>query len=94
MLDWVFIREDILLFIGFFLMEIFWEINLVYVDEMCVFYWEYNLKYYDDLILEYDGVYEVICVLYEEDYKFGIVLMKMYDMIMWGFKVIGLDKFF
>ncbi|HAO5989291.1 TPA: pyrophosphatase PpaX [Listeria monocytogenes] len=92
--DRVFTREDILPFIGPSLMETFREINPAHADEMRAFYREYNLKHHDDLILEYDGFYEAIRALYEEDYKLGIVSTKMYDTIMRGLKVTGLDKFF
>ncbi|WP_088840723.1 pyrophosphatase PpaX [Listeria sp. ILCC797] len=89
-----FSREEILQFIGPPLTETFASLAPERVDEMIAYYREFNIVHHDDLILEYDGVYEAIRALYEEDYKLAVVSTKMYDVIMKGLKLTGLDKYF
>lgn len=89
-----FSREEILQFIGPPLTETFANLAPERVEEMIAFYREFNIAHHDDLVLEYDGVYEAIRALYEEDYKLAVVSTKMYDVIMKGLKLTGLDKYF
>ncbi|WP_163654943.1 pyrophosphatase PpaX [Listeria sp. PSOL-1] len=90
----VFTREDILPFIGPPLSETFQQFLPDRVDEMTAVYREHNIANHDALVLEYDGVYEAVRALYEENYKLAIVSTKRYDVIMRGLKLTGLDKFF
>ncbi|WP_099222660.1 pyrophosphatase PpaX [Listeria costaricensis] len=92
--DQVFSREDILPFIGPPITESFASVLPDRVDEMVDFYRSFNRAHHDELVLEYDGVYEGIRALYEEDFKLGVVSTKGYDVIVHGLKVTGLDKFF
>lgn len=89
-----FSREDILPFIGPPLTETFANLAPLRVEEMIAYYREFNISHHDELVLEYDGVYEAIRALYEEDYKLAVVSTKMYDVIMKGLKLTGLDKYF
>ncbi|WP_167629402.1 pyrophosphatase PpaX [Listeria valentina] len=89
-----FSREEILLFIGPPISETFGNLLPERAEEMIDFYRAYTNEHHDELILEYDGVYEAIRALYEEDYKLAIVSTKIYDTVMRGLKVMGLDKFF
>ncbi|EUJ25599.1 pyrophosphatase PpaX [Listeria floridensis FSL S10-1187] len=89
-----FTREDILPFIGPPITETFANLYPEKADEMVSYYRAYTNEHHDELILEYDGVYEAIRALSEEDYKLAIVSTKIYDTVMRGLKVMGLDKFF
>lgn len=89
-----FSREEILPFIGPPISETFGNLLPERAEEMITFYRAFTNEHHDELILEYDGVYEAIRALYEEDYKLAIVSTKIYDTVMRGLKVMGLDKFF
>ncbi|MBC2189605.1 pyrophosphatase PpaX [Listeria booriae] len=92
--DRTFAREDILPFIGPSLIDTFTSLDPEMAEEMVAHYRAFNKEHHDELILEYDGVYEAIRALYEEDYKLAIVSTKMYDMILKGLQTTGLDKYF
>lgn len=92
--DRTFEHEDILPFIGPSLIDTFTGLDPERAQEMVDHYRAFNKLHHDELILEYDGVYEAIRALYEEDYKLAIVSTKMYDMILKGLKTTGLDKYF
>lgn len=81
-------------FIGPPITETFANLYPEKADEMVSYYRAYTNEHHDELILEYDGVYEAIRALSEEDYKLAIVSTKIYDTVMRGLKVMGLDKFF
>lgn len=87
-------REEILPFLGPPLLETFTKISPNQAEKMLTYYREFNFENHDELVTEFDGVFETIRSLYEADYKLGVVSTKLYDTIMRGLKLTGLDKFF
>ncbi|MGJ7920223.1 pyrophosphatase PpaX [Neobacillus sp. LXY-4] len=87
-------RNDVLPFIGPTLVETFSKINEAKCDEMVKTYREFNISNHDLLVQEYEGVYETLSVLKENDYKVGIVTTKMLNVTMMGLKLTKMDHFF
>lgn len=87
-------QEDILPFMGPSLIDTFSKIDPERAEEMVEFYRVFNLENHDEMVVEFDGVYETIRSLYESDYKLAIVSTKMYETVMRGLRLTGLDKFF
>ncbi|RFU67054.1 pyrophosphatase PpaX [Bacillus sp. V59.32b] len=87
-------REDILPFIGPSLYETFHSIDKERVEEMIARYREHNVKNHDAMVTQYEGVYETIRILHEEEYKLGIVTTKKRDVVLKGLKLSKLDEFF
>ncbi|MDP4172072.1 MAG: pyrophosphatase PpaX [Bacillota bacterium] len=87
-------REDVLPFIGPTLHETFQGIDPDRIEEMIVEYRAYNLANHDVLVKEFLGVKETVHALKEKGYKLGIVTTKIYDVVMKGLRLMGLDEYF
>lgn len=87
-------REDILPFMGPRLDETFGAINLELMDEMIAHYRKHNKENHDLLVTQFDGVYETIQSLHQNNYQMAIVTTKRRDMAERGLKICHLDSFF
>lgn len=87
-------REDVLPFLGPSLQDTFSKLKPEGYEEMITTYRTYNLKNHDLLVKEFEGVYETVRTLYENDFKLGIVTTKRSDVVKMGLKLTGLGEFF
>lgn len=87
-------REDVLPFLGPTLQETFEAINPEGYEEMITAYRTYNLANHDLLVKRFDGVYETVRILKENNFHLGIVTTKRSDVVQMGLKLTGLDEFF
>lgn len=87
-------REDILPFMGPTLDETFSSIDPKRMDEMIARYRKHNAEHHDMLVTQFDGVYETIESLAQNNYRLGVVTTKRRDMAERGLKLTNLDKFF
>ncbi|OKL36290.1 pyrophosphatase PpaX [Domibacillus mangrovi] len=87
-------REDVYPFMGPPLIETFEQIDKERTMEMVAHYREFNLGQHDTLVTEFQGVYEAIRILHENNYKMAIVSTKIRDTIIRGLKLAQLDPFF
>lgn len=87
-------REDVYPFMGPPLIDTFEQIDKERAMEMVAHYRKFNLEQHDFLVTEFQGVYETIRILHENNYKLAIVSTKIRDTIMKGLKLTHLDPFF
>jgi pyrophosphatase PpaX len=87
-------REDVLPFMGPSLYETFGQLNPEKMEEMVTEYRSYNHANHDLLVKEFAGVNETIEALKNQGYKLGIVSTKIYDTVLKGLKLTGLDPYF
>lgn len=87
-------REDVYPFMGPPLIETFEQIDKERTMEMVAHYREFNLGQHDTLVTEFQGVYETIRILHENNYKLAIVSTKIRDTVIRGLKLAKLDPFF
>lgn len=87
-------REDVLPFIGPSLATTFGGMDAGRVDEMIKTYREYNLTHHDMLVTEFEGVFETVRTLKENNFKLGIVTTKLSPVVFKGLRLTGLDQFF
>lgn len=87
-------REDVYPFMGPALIDTFEQIDKERAMEMVAHYREFNLKQHDLLVTEFQGVYETIRILHENNYKMAIVSTKIHDTVIQGLKLTHLDPFF
>lgn len=87
-------REDVLPFLGPPLIDAFMEVDPEKAEEMVSIYRKYNLEQHDLLVTEFNGVFETIRTLHENNYKLAIVSTKMRDTVLKGLALTNLDQFF
>ncbi|MEK4028043.1 MULTISPECIES: pyrophosphatase PpaX [Bacillaceae] len=87
-------REDVYPFMGPTLVETFSSIDAERVEEMVTRYRTFNLENHDLLVTEFDGVYETIRTLKENNFKLAIVSTKLRDTVIKGLKLTNLYPFF
>ncbi|MGG3449720.1 pyrophosphatase PpaX [Domibacillus aminovorans] len=87
-------REDVYPFMGPPLIDTFEQIDKERTMEMVAHYRKFNLDQHDILVTEFQGVYETIRILHENNYKLAIVSTKIHDTIIKGLKLTHLDPFF
>lgn len=87
-------REDVLPFLGPSLQETFEPMNPEGYEEMITTYRTYNLANHDLLVKGFEGVYETVKTLKENDFKLAIVTTKRSDVVQMGLKLSGLGEFF
>lgn len=87
-------REDVLPFLGPSLQETFEPLNPEGYEEMITTYRTYNLANHDLLVKGFEGVYETVKTLKENDFKLAIVTTKRSDVVQMGLKLSGLGEFF
>ncbi|WP_100332309.1 pyrophosphatase PpaX [Bacillus xiapuensis] len=87
-------REDVYPFMGPTLVETFSNIDPERTEEMVQRYRAYNLANHDALVTQFDGVFETVRTLKENDYKLAIVSTKMRDTVIKGLKLTNLYPFF
>jgi pyrophosphatase PpaX len=87
-------REDVYPFLGPPLAETFEKINPERAEEMILRYRKFNVENHDLLVTEFNGVYEVIRTLKENQFQLAIVSTKMRDLIIRGLKLTRLEPFF
>jgi pyrophosphatase PpaX len=87
-------REDVLPFMGPSLMEVFGRLDPDRAEEMIRTYREFNISNHDLLVKEFDGVYETVKTLKENNFKLGIVTTKMENVAKMGLKLTKLEPFF
>lgn len=76
------------------LVETFSSIDAERVEEMVTRYRTFNLENHDLLVTEFDGVYETIRTLKENNFKLAIVSTKLRDTVIKGLKLTNLYPFF
>ncbi|MFK2825462.1 pyrophosphatase PpaX [Bacillus sp. B190/17] len=87
-------REDVYPFMGPTLVETFSSIDEERVEEMTARYRAFNLQNHDALVTEFDGVFETIRTLKENNFKLAIVSTKLRDTVIKGLKLTNLYPFF
>lgn len=87
-------RDDVLPFLGPSLQETFEPMNPEGYEEMITTYRTYNLANHDLLVKGFDGVYETVKTLKENNFKLAIVTTKRSDVVQMGLKLSGLGEFF
>lgn len=87
-------REDVLPFMGPSLKDVFGSMNPEKTEEMIQTYRAFNISNHDVLVKEFEGVYETVKALKENNYKLGIVTTKMLNVVTMGLKLSELDNFF
>lgn len=87
-------REDCIPFIGPPLYETFSSVAPEKADEMVKFYRQFNQAKHDELVTEFNGVYETVQALAENDFKLAIVSTKMRDTVLKGLEKTKLKQFF
>lgn len=87
-------REDVLPFLGPTLKETFETLNPENYEEMITTYRTYNVANHDLLVKGFEGVYETVRMLKENQFKLAIVTTKRMDVVKMGLKLTGLDEFF
>lgn len=87
-------REDVLPFLGPTLKETFETLNPENYEEMITTYRTYNVANHDLLVKGFEGVYETVRTLKENQFKLAIVTTKRLDVVKMGLKLTGLDEFF
>lgn len=87
-------REDVYPFMGPTLFETFSSIDAERTEEMITHYREFNLENHDMLVTEFDGVFETIRTLKENNFKLAIVSTKLRDTVIKGLKLTNLYPFF
>jgi pyrophosphatase PpaX len=87
-------RNDVLPFLGPSLQETFEPMNPEGYEEMITTYRTYNLANHDLLVKGFDGVYETVKTLKENNFKMAIVTTKRSDVVQMGLKLSGLGEFF
>lgn len=87
-------REDVLPFLGPTLSETFMEIDPNNAENMIKEYRKFNLEQHDLLVKEFNGVFETIRTLSENNYKLAIVSTKVGATVLKGLALTNLDQFF
>jgi pyrophosphatase PpaX len=87
-------RADVLPFLGPTLKETFEAVNPENYEEMITTYRTYNVANHDLLVKGFEGVYETVRTLKENQFKLAIVTTKRSDVVKMGLKLTGLDEFF
>ncbi|HAQ08194.1 MAG TPA: pyrophosphatase PpaX [Bacillus bacterium] len=87
-------REDVLPFLGPTLQESFEPLNPTGYEEMITTYRTFNLANHDLLVKGFEGVYETVKTLKENNFHLAIVTTKRLDVVQMGLKLTGLDEFF
>ncbi|KAB7706471.1 pyrophosphatase PpaX [Bacillus aerolatus] len=87
-------REDVYPFMGPTLHETFSSIDEERTEEMVARYRAFNIDNHDALVTEFDGVFETIRTLKENNFKMAIVSTKMRDTVIKGLKLTNLYQFF
>jgi pyrophosphatase PpaX len=87
-------REDVYPFMGPTLIETFSSIDPDNVEEMVACYRKFNHEQHDLLVTEFDGVYETIRTLKENNFKLAIVSTKMRETVLRGLELTNLLPFF
>ncbi|MBM7648763.1 pyrophosphatase PpaX [Bacillus ectoiniformans] len=89
-----YVREDVYPFLGPTLHETFHKMNPEAVEEMITHYRAFNHAKHDELVTEFEGVFETIRTLKENNYKLAIVSTKIRETVIRGLKLTNLDQFF
>ncbi|OLN23992.1 pyrophosphatase PpaX [Domibacillus antri] len=87
-------REDVYPFMGPPLIDTFEAIDKERAMEMVAHYRKFNLEQHDALVTEFQGVYETVRTLHENNYKMAIVSTKLHNSVVKGLKLTKLDAFF
>ena len=87
-------REDVLPFLGPTLQESFEPLNPTRYEEMITTYRTFNLANHDLLVKRFEGVYETVRTLKENNFHLAIVTTKRLDVAQMGLKLTGLDEYF
>lgn len=87
-------REDVYPFMGPTLVDTFSGIDAERTEEMIAHYRKFNLENHDMLVTEFDGVFETIRTLKENNFKLAIVSTKLRDTVIKGLKLTNLYQFF
>ncbi|GIN19714.1 pyrophosphatase PpaX [Siminovitchia fordii] len=89
-----FTREDVLPFLGPPLIDAFVSVDPEKAEEMVDVYRKFNMEKHDMLVHEFEGVYETIRTLHENDFKMAIVSTKIRKTVLKGLALTNLDEFF
>ncbi|WP_340084823.1 pyrophosphatase PpaX [Siminovitchia sp. FSL H7-0308] len=87
-------REDVMPFLGPPLYDAFESVDPDKAEEMVKMYRDFNMEKHDLLVREFEGVFETIRTLHENDMKMAIVSTKIRKTVVKGLKLTGLDQFF
>ncbi|MBM7713868.1 pyrophosphatase PpaX [Bacillus thermophilus] len=87
-------REDVMPFLGPPLYDAFESVDPDKAEEMVKIYRDFNMEKHDLLVREFEGVFETIRTLHENDMKMAIVSTKIRKTVVKGLKLTGLDQFF
>ncbi|MBD8004576.1 pyrophosphatase PpaX [Bacillus norwichensis] len=87
-------REDVLPFLGPPLIDAFASVDPEKADEMVDIYRKFNMEKHDMLVHEFEGVYETIRTLHENNFKMAIVSTKIRKTVLKGLALTNLDEFF
>ncbi len=87
-------REDVYPFMGPPLIDTFEALDPERTMEMVAHYREFNLAQHDALVTEFQGVYETIRTLHENNFKMAIVSTKLHETVVKGLKLTNLDPYF
>ncbi|ONK22499.1 pyrophosphatase PpaX [Bacillus sp. VT-16-64] len=87
-------REDVMPFLGPPLYDAFESVDPDKAQEMVKIYRDFNMEKHDLLVREFEGVFETIRTLHENDMKMAIVSTKIRKTVVKGLKLTGLDQFF
>lgn len=87
-------REDVMPFLGPPLYDAFKSVDPDKAEEMVKIYRDFNMEKHDLLVREFEGVFETIRTLHENDMKMAIVSTKIRKTVVKGLKLTGLDQFF
>lgn len=87
-------REDVLPFLGPPLIDAFESVDPEKAEEMVEIYRKFNMEKHDMLVHEFEGVYETIRTLHENDFKMAIVSTKIRKTVLKGLALTNLDEFF
>lgn len=87
-------REDVLPFLGPPLLDAFASVDSEKAEEMVEVYRSFNMEKHDLLVQEFEGVYETIRTLHENNFKLAIVSTKIRKTVLKGLALANLDEFF
>lgn len=87
-------REDVYPFMGPPLTDTFEALDPERSAEMVTHYRKFNLEQHDALVTEFEGVFETIRTLHENNFKMAIVSTKIHETVLKGLKLTNLDPFF
>jgi pyrophosphatase PpaX len=87
-------REDVMPFLGPPLMDALKSVDPDRAEEMVKVYRQFNMENHDLLVREFEGVYETIRTLHENNMKMAVVSTKIKKTVEKGLQLTNLKDFF